>query len=44
MSEKFALVIGNSEYSDQGLAQLTKSAKDAEGFARVLKDPEYLCV
>lgn len=39
MSGKFALVIGNTEYNDPGLAQLTAPSKDAEDFARVLKDP-----
>ncbi len=39
MSGKFALVIGNTEYTDPGLAQLTTPGKDAENFARVLKDP-----
>jgi len=38
MSGKFALVIGNTEYTDSGLAQLTAPGKDAEDFARVLKD------
>jgi len=38
MSGKFALVIGNTEYADPGLAQLTAPGKDAEDFARVLKD------
>ena len=37
--KKYALVIGNTEYIDPGLAQLTAPGKDAEGFARVLKDP-----
>src|ERR1700752_3565142 len=40
MSGKFALVIGNTEYTDSGLAQLTTPGKDAEGFARVLRDPD----
>jgi uncharacterized caspase-like protein len=40
MSGKFALVIGNTEYTDPGLAQLTAPGKDAEDFARVLKDTE----
>jgi uncharacterized caspase-like protein len=38
MSGRFALIIGNTEYSDSGLAQLTAPGKDAEEFARVLKD------
>ena len=38
MSGKFALIIGNTEYSDPGLAQLTAPGKDTEDFARVLKD------
>lgn len=40
MSGKFALIIGNTEYTDPGLAQLTAPGKDAEDFARVLKDTE----
>ncbi|HET9914155.1 MAG TPA: caspase family protein [Anaerolineales bacterium] len=38
MSGKFALIIGNTEYTDPGLAQLAAPGKDAEDFARVLKD------
>jgi len=40
MSGKFALIIGNTEYTDPGLAQLSAPDKDAEDFARVLKDQE----
>ncbi len=40
MSGKYALIIGNTEYVDPGLAQLTAPGKDAEDFARVLKDQE----
>jgi hypothetical protein len=40
MSGKFALIIGNTEYTDPGLAQLTAPGKDIEDFARVLKDKE----
>ena len=40
MSGKFALIIGNTEYIDPGLAQLTAPGKDTEDFARVLKDQE----
>jgi hypothetical protein len=40
MSGKFALIIGNTEYTDPGLTQLTAPGKDAEDFARVLKEPE----
>src|SRR5258705_13611865 len=40
MSGKYALIIGNTEYIDPGLAQLTAPGKDAEDFARVLKDKE----
>jgi hypothetical protein len=36
MSSKYALIIGNSEYVDPGLAQLTAPGKDTEDFARVL--------
>jgi hypothetical protein len=42
MSGKFALIIGNTEYIDPGLAQLTAPGKDAEDFARILQDKE-LC-
>jgi hypothetical protein len=38
MSGKYALIIGNTEYTDPRLAQLTAPGKDAEDFARVLKD------
>lgn len=40
MSVKFALIIGNTEYIDSGLAQLNAPGRDAEDFAHVLKDPE----
>jgi hypothetical protein len=40
MNAKFALIIGNTEYTDPGLAQLTAPGKDTEDFARVLKDQE----
>lgn len=40
MSAKYALVIGNTDYADPGLAQLTAPGKDAEDFARVLQDTE----
>ena len=40
MSGKFALVIGNTEYTDPSLAQLTVPSKDVEDFARVLKDKD----
>jgi formylglycine-generating enzyme required for sulfatase activity len=38
MSSKFALIIGNTEYTDTGLAQLTAPGKDVEDFVRVLND------
>jgi hypothetical protein len=38
MSGKFALIIGNTQYTDPGLAQLTAPGKDAEDFARIIKD------
>lgn len=40
MSGKYALVIGNTEYTDPRLAQLTAPGKDTEDFARILRDPE----
>jgi multiple sugar transport system substrate-binding protein len=42
MSGKFALIIANTEYIDPGLGQLTAPGRDAEDFARVLKD-QNLC-
>jgi multiple sugar transport system substrate-binding protein len=42
MSGKYALIIANTEYIDPGLAELSAPGKDAEDFARVLKDPN-LC-
>ncbi len=41
MTGKFALVIGNTEYADPGLAQLTAPGRDAEDFARVLRVDEF---
>lgn len=40
MSGKFALIIGNTEYIDPGLAQLSAPGKDTEDFARVLNNQE----
>ncbi len=40
MSAKYALVIGNTEYSDPKLAQLSAPGKDAEAFAQLLKAPD----
>ena len=40
MSSKFALIIGNTEYTDPGLAQLTAPGEDVEDFARVLKSAD----
>jgi formylglycine-generating enzyme required for sulfatase activity len=40
MPSKYALIIGNTEYADPGLAKLTAPGKDAEDFARVLKSAE----
>jgi len=40
MSGKYALIIGNTEYTDPGLAQLKAPGKDADDFARVLSDRE----
>jgi len=39
MSGRFALIIGNTEYMDSGLARRNAPGKDAEGFAQVLTDP-----
>jgi len=35
-----ALIIANTEYTDPGLAQLTAPGRDAEDFARVLKEKD----
>jgi hypothetical protein len=40
MSGKYALIIGNTEYTDPGLAQLTAPGQDAVDFARVLKSAD----
>jgi formylglycine-generating enzyme required for sulfatase activity/uncharacterized caspase-like protein len=40
MSDKYALIIGNTEYADPGLRQLTAPGKDAEEFARILKNKD----
>jgi hypothetical protein len=40
MPNKYALIIGNTEYTDSGLAKLNAPGKDAEDFARVLKSPD----
>ena len=40
MVEDLALLIGNTEYGDPGLAQLAAPGKDAEDFSRVLSDRE----
>jgi uncharacterized caspase-like protein len=38
MASKYALIIANTEYADPNLAQLSAPSKDAEDFARVLRD------
>ena len=40
MSGRYALVIGNTEYLDPGLAKLSAPGKDAKAFARVLQSKE----
>ncbi|MGZ9166362.1 MAG: caspase, EACC1-associated type [Anaerolineales bacterium] len=40
MSKKYALIIGNTEYTDPGLAQLTAPGKDAADFGQVLDSPQ----
>lgn len=40
MDRKYALIIGNTEYIDLGLNELTAPQKDVEEFAGVLRDPE----
>ena len=37
MPKKYALVIGNTEYTDSGLAKLNAPGRDAEDFARALQ-------
>ncbi len=39
MSGKYALIIGNTEHTDVGLANIITPQRDVEEFARVLKDP-----
>lgn len=39
MGAKYALIIGNTKYTDSRLAQLTTPGHDAESFGRVLRDP-----
>src|SRR5512142_3477545 len=41
MSGKYALVIGNSEYQDARLAQLTAPGKDAGDLAQILRDKAF---
>lgn len=43
MTGKYALIIGNTEYADPGLARLVAPSKDAEDFARVLQDRNLCC-
>jgi len=40
MTGKYALIIGNTEYTDPGLAQLTAPGKDVEDFARILNNKD----
>ena len=40
MSQKYALIIANTEYTDPGLNQLLAPGKDAEDFARILRDQD----
>ena len=40
MSEKYGLIIANTEYNDPGLAKLTAPGKDAEELWRVLNSPD----
>ena len=40
MSRKLALIIGNSEFDDGNLAQLTTPSTDANALAEILRDPE----
>jgi uncharacterized protein YciU (UPF0263 family) len=38
---KYALIIANTDYQDRGLAKLTAPGKDAQDFARILRDPQF---
>lgn len=38
MASKYALIIANTEYTDPNLAQLSAPSRDAEDFAKVLRD------
>ena len=40
MSQRLALIIGNSEYEDTSLARLVTPGEDASDLAEVLRDPE----
>ncbi len=40
MSGKYALIIGNTEYSDSSLVQLTAPGKDAQNLARILNSTD----
>lgn len=40
MSRRLALVIGNSDYIDTGLADLSAPTSDVDGLATLLRDPE----
>lgn len=40
MSQKLALIIGNSEYDDAGLARLVTPGADAGDLAGILRDPQ----
>jgi TPR repeat protein len=40
MSSRFALVIGNTEYTDPKLARLRSPIADVDDFSRVLREPE----
>jgi uncharacterized caspase-like protein len=37
---KYALIIANTEYQDEGFSKLTAPGRDAEDFARVLRQSE----
>jgi len=40
MSQRFALIIGNSEYADPKLPRLATPAEDARALSEVLRDPQ----
>ena len=40
MNQKFALIIGTSDYDDASISQLNAPAQDVNGFVEVLQSPD----